>query len=316
MNLKKLFLILTALAAFSSALTAVSDYDYLLGKYKTMKKSLDAEKEEKRRIAEEERLSAEKKAREKTEREAKKVRMMKNAEHLEMLDAYLAVIPGKDYLMMKTEVTQKQWQTIMGQNPSKFKDEDLPVEYVSWIDAVEFCNALSEKQGLEKCYSNGRWAYYDKKKNKDVTEEDYNKDQKKKYSKRQIIKYYDIDCNSNAAGYRLPTVEEWQYAARGGKNYKYSGSDNLDEVGWYKDYSEEKTHPVAQKKPNGYGLYDMSGNVWEWCWDSYSYSVRYYCGGSWHDNADYCEVGSKNGRYADSRYDNLGFRIVRSSSKK
>lgn len=109
MKLKKLFLILTALVAFSSTLTAVSDYDYLLGKYKSLKERVDAEKEEKRRIAEEERLSAEKKAREKTEREAKKVRMMKNAEYLEMLDAYLAVIPGKDYLMMKTELTQKQW---------------------------------------------------------------------------------------------------------------------------------------------------------------------------------------------------------------
>ena len=75
---------------------------------------------------------------------------------------------------MKTEVTQKQWQTVMENNPSKFKGDDLPVEEVSWINAVEFCNALSEKQNLEKCYSNGHWAYYDKKKNKDVTEEDYN----------------------------------------------------------------------------------------------------------------------------------------------
>lgn len=124
MNLKKIFLILTALVAFSSALTAVSDYEYLLGKYRTLKK-----------IAEEELLSAEKKAREKTEREAKKVRMMKNAEYLEMLDAYLAVIPGKDYLMMKTELNQKQWQTVMENNPSNFKGDDLPVEEVSWINA-------------------------------------------------------------------------------------------------------------------------------------------------------------------------------------
>lgn len=124
MNLKKIFLILTALVAFSSALTAVSDYEYLLGKYRTLKK-----------IAEEERLSAEKKAREKTEREAKKVRMMKNAEYLEMLDAYLAVIPGKDYLMMKTELKQKQWQTVMENNPSNFKGDDLPVEELSWINA-------------------------------------------------------------------------------------------------------------------------------------------------------------------------------------
>ena len=287
MKLKKLFLILTAFVAFSSTLTAVSDYEYLLGKYRTMKK-----------IAEEERLSAEKKA-----------RMMKNAEYLEMLDAYLAVIPGKDYLMMKTEVTQKQWQTVMENNPSYFRGDDLPVEKVSWINAVEFCNALSEKQNLEKCYSNGHWAYYDKKKNKDVTEKAYYKDKK-----GQVIKYYAIDCNFNANGYRLPTVGEWQYAARGGENYKYSGSDNLDEMGWYEYNSGGKTHPVAQKKPNGYGLYDMSGNVWEWCWDSSS-KDRYFCGGSWDYNAYSCEVYFNYGDNANSTDDNLGFRIVRSTGK-
>ena len=186
---------------------------------------------------------------------------------------------------------------------------------------LEFCNALSEKQNLEKCYSNGHWAYYDEKKNKDVTEEDYNKDQKKEYSKRQVIEYYAIDCNFNANGYRLPTVEEWKYAASGGENYKYSGSDNLDEVGWYGGNSGGRTHPGAQKKPNGYGLYDMSGNVWEWCWDSDpNYSEdRYYCGGSWDSNyASFCEVGCEDGgwRSADDTDDLLGFRIVRSSSKK
>ena len=215
-----------------------------------------------------------------------------------------------------TEVTQKQWQTVMENNPSNFKGDDLPVEEVSWIKAVEFCNALSGKQGLEKCYSNGHWVYYDEKKNKDVTEEDYNKDQKKKYSKRQVIKYYAIDCNFNADGYRLPTVEEWQYAARGGENYKYSGSDNLDEVGWYDKNSEEKTHPVAQKKPNGYGLYDMSGNVLEWCWDSGSSESRYYCGGSWCNGAVRCGVGFKDWGNAGRTNLSFGFRIVRSTGKK
>lgn len=308
MKLKKLFLILTALVAFSSTLTAVSDYEYLLGKYKTLKERLPAEKEEKRRIAEEEWLAAH--PEEKTRREAEM--------YAQLFDAYLVTIPGKNYLMMKTEVTQKQWQTVMENNPSKFKGDDLPVEKVSWINAVEFCNALSEKQNLEKCYSNGHWAYYDKKKNKDVTEEDYNKDQKKKYSKRQVIKYYAIDCNFNANGYRLPTVDEWQYAAKGGQEFKYSGSGNLDEVGWYGGNSGGKAHPVAQKKPNGYGLYDMSGNVWEWCWDSHGNisNDRYYCGGSWYGDASHCEVGDELWDYADSAGDNLGFRVVRSSSKK
>ncbi|WP_178842242.1 formylglycine-generating enzyme family protein [uncultured Treponema sp.] len=268
MKLKKIFLILTALVAFSSALTAVSDYEYLLGKYKPL---ID--------------------------------------------DAFLVTIPGKNYLMMKTEVTQKQWQTVMENNPSYFKGDYLPVEKVSWIKAVEFCNALSEKQNLEKCYSNGHWAYYNKKKNKDVTEEDYNKDQKKEYSKQQVIKYYAIDCNFNANGYRLPTVEEWQYAAKGGQEFEYSGSDNLDKVGWYKDNSGDKTHPVAQKKPNGYGLYDMSGNVWEWCWDSDGSGGRYFCGGSWYNDADYCEMGNRYWYDADGTGKDVGFRIVRSTGK-
>ena len=294
-------------------ITAKSDYEYLLGKYKPFE-GLKAKRE-----------AAERKMHELEERLAEKERILaeKKAEHIKFINAYLMKIPNQSYSVMRTEVTQKQWQTVMGPNPSRFKGDDLPVEYVSWIDAVEFCNALSEKQGLEKCYSNGRWAYYDKKKKKDVTEEDYNKDQKKKYSKRQIVKYYVIDCNFNADGYRLPTVEEWQYAARGGQDYKYSGSDNLDEVGWYKENSEEKTHPVAQKAPNDYGLYDMSGNVMEWCWDSDDDGVcrylfgsgRYICNGSWEDSAGQCEVGRSYSNGDSLTSSDLGFRIVRTISK-
>lgn len=125
-----------------------------------------------------------------------------------------------------------------------------------------------------------------------------------------------VSQNENANGYRLPTIEEWQYAAAGGQEFKYSGSDNLDELGWYNGNGEEKTHPVAQKKENGYGLYDMSGNVWEWCWDSNSSENRYYCGGCWNLSAAGCEVGHRCDDNAYSTYSNLGFRIVRSSSKK
>ena len=195
-----------------------------------------------------------------------------------------AIISGKKWMMSKTEITQSVYKAIMGKNPSQFTDDSLPVESVSWYDAVEFCNKLSKKAGLETVYSiNGRTVEWDR----------------------------------NASGYRLPTVEEWQYAARGGENYKYSGSDNLDEVGWYYKNSEKKTHPVAQKKPNGYGLYDMSGNVGEWCWDSNTYDskYRYSCGGSCCDAADYCEVGDKNGYYASNTYYDLGFRVVRSTGK-
>ncbi|WP_296690452.1 SUMF1/EgtB/PvdO family nonheme iron enzyme [Treponema sp. UBA6852] len=193
-----------------------------------------------------------------------------------------AVIPGQDFVMSKTEITQAVYKAVMGKNPSRFTGDSLPVENVSWYDAVEFCNRLSKKAGLKPAYSiNGK----------------------------------DVEWNDDADGYSLPTVDEWQYAARGGENYKYSGSDNLDEVGWYDGNSGYKTHPVAQKKPNGYGLYDMSGNVWEWCWDSYRISFRYYCGCGWYSDANNCEVGDRDYYDAYLRYNDLGFRIVRSIGK-
>lgn len=286
MKLKKIFLILTALVAFSSTLTAVSDYEYLLGKYRTMKK-----------IAEEERLSAEKRA-----------ELIKNAEHIKSIGAYFVKIPNQNYSMMMTEITQKQWQIIMGNNPSRFKGDNLPVEEVSWTDAVVFCNKLSEKEGLKPCYS------YDGISN--VEKWKFLKEKLWKWSDKKWKKFNEsFVCDTTANGYRLPTVEEWQYAAKDGQEFKYSGSDNLDEVGWYDKNSEEKTHPVAQKDPNGYGLYDMSGNVWEWCWDSIS-GKRCNCGGSWNCDADFCEVGFKLWDHADYTNFSLGFRIVRSSSKK
>lgn len=198
-----------------------------------------------------------------------------------------ATIPNKEFVMSKTEITQAVYKAVMGKNPSYFKGDSLPVEEVSWYDAVEFCNRLSKKAGLEPAYS---------------------------------INKGNVEWNRNANGYRLPTVEERQYAELGGENYKYSGSDNLDEVGWYTDNSGRKTHPVAQKKPNGYGLYDMSGNVEEWCWDSNGDKFCYLCGGSWYGYAHGCLVGR--GWYAADDTDDTddtdgdpGFRIVRSTGK-
>ena len=191
-------------------------------------------------------------------------------------------IPGKTYSVMKTEVTQKLYETIMGTNPSEFKGNYNPVEKVSWYDAVEFCNALSEYLGYEPVYTRDGSS---------------------------------VTWNENANGFRLPTVEEWQYAAKGGENYKYSGSDNLDSVGWYADNSGDVTHPVAQKKSNHYGLYDMSGNVCEWCWDSYSYSLRYDCGGGWCYYDSGCKVDYRNAIAADYGYDKIGFRLVRPIGK-
>ncbi|WP_443097622.1 formylglycine-generating enzyme family protein [Treponema succinifaciens] len=217
----------------------------------------------------------------------------------------MIAVPGKEFSILATEVTQELYESVMGENPSKFNGEkNLPVEQVSWYDAVYFCNKLSAKCGLTPVYAVagetdvGKWGYAPHKKEK-ITGT--------------------VSQNENASGYRLPTMKEWQYAAKGGQNYNYSGSGNLDEVGWHRENSGSKTHPVAQKDPNGYGLYDMSGNVWEWCWDSSISNSdsdrRYNCGGSWSNFASYCEVGYEHWNRADSPNNFLGFRIVCSTGK-
>ena len=203
-------------------------------------------------------------------------------------------IPATNIQMLNTEVTQKLYQYVMGGKPSYFEGENNPVEEVSWYDAIYFCNKLSEKFGKKPVYAVdgetdvAKWGYTPHNENSirgDVTQD------------------------TSANGFRLPMVDEWEHAARGGQNYKYAGSDNLDEVGWYGDNSGYTTHPVAQKKPNGYGLYDMSDNVWEWVWGSISYG--YNRGGSWCSNADYCEVSNGDGSNVYDRNDYLGFRVVR-----
>ena len=230
----------------------------------------------------------------------------------------MIAVPGQNYSILATEVTQELYESVTDENPSEFNGEkNLPVENVSWVDAVKFCNKLSEKDGLNPCYSY--------KESANAAQWDLDNDEMGNWSENEWKKFNkDFACDFTANGYRLPTVEEWQYAEKGGQDFKYSGSDNLDEVAWYNDNSEEKTHTVAQKAPNGYGLYDMSGNVWEWCGDLDEYlwdctpnnsSGRYDCGGSWYDDADYCEVGYKGWYYACNAYLNLGFRIVRNTGK-
>ena len=231
----------------------------------------------------------------------------------EKFDLDMVKIPGKNFEMLRTEVTQELYEAVMGVNPSWFRcdnkglDEDevknlkrntsnYPVENVSWYDAIYFCNKLSAKKGLQPVYA------VDGETN--VLKWDYNPHNEDEIDGK-------ITQNIFADGYRLPTVEEWQYAAKGGENYMYSGSDDIDKVAWCSANSNWVTHPVAQKKPNGYGLYDMNGNVEERCWDSSGNYRRYDCGGSWSFNDRGCEVDSRRSSGADYRIYDVGFRLVR-----
>ena len=182
-----------------------------------------------------------------------------------------------DYYIGKFEVTQELWQAVMGNNPSYFKGNNLPVEKLSWNDVQEFITKLNQKTG---------------------------------------------------ANFRLPTEAEWEYAARGGnksRGYKYSGSNNIGDVAWYTNNSGSKTHQVGTKAPNELGIYDMSGNVYEWCQDLYgsyssssqnnptglsSGSSRVLRGGSCYNDASCCRVSYRVRLNPDLGNSRQGFRLV------
>ncbi len=194
---------------------------------------------------------------------------------------------NRGYWIGKYEVTQKEYQEFTGTNPSNFKGNNNPVECVSWDDAVKFCERLTERERKAGRLPEG---------------------------------YV----------YRLPTEAEWEYAARGGnksRGYKYSGSNDLDRVGWYDSNSEKKAHGVGMKSPNELGIYDMSGNVWEWCNDWYgksyyssspntapngpsSGSYRVDRGGCWTYYAKYSRIAVRDRSSPDSTDYYLGFRVV------
>jgi formylglycine-generating enzyme required for sulfatase activity len=208
------------------------------------------------------------------------------------------------FSMARYEVTQREYEAVIGNNPSNFTGATLPVEKVSWFDAVNYCNARSQREGLIPEYT--------------------------------IVSEY-VGRNWNANGYRLPTEAEWEYACRAGTTGPFSTGNNIttDQANYNGNYPyanntkgtyRKKTTDVGSFAPNPWGLYDMHGNVWEWCWDwyenykegsqtnptgAYSGSFRVLRGGSWDSYARFLRSAYRYSNTPTSRSNNIGFRVVR-----
>ncbi len=187
------------------------------------------------------------------------------------------------FLLAKYAVTMELYDAITNSPLNNFDKNHKPVVNISWNDAIAFCNVLSKKAGLKEYYSISDGG--------------------------QIVR-----CKLDSNGYRLPSEAEWQYACKAGTTgYTYG---KLHDIAWYNENSNGEIHDVGQKEPNAWGLYDMLGNVWEWCYDLYDETVygsyRIFRGGSWAETARGCGATCRRRSHPTFHIDDLGFRLARS----
>ncbi|EPD53846.1 formylglycine-generating enzyme family protein [Paenisporosarcina sp. FSL H8-0542] len=195
----------------------------------------------------------------------------------------IMVVEVHGFYLDKLPVTESLYNTILNNEFEITLNDRKPVTNVSWLDAIKFCNSFSIQLGLKPAY--------------EILDDTTN-----------------ISCDWSANGFRLPTDAEWQYACKANIN-KYSYG-RLEDIAWYKGNSDNKIHPVGLKQPNLFGLYDMIGNVWEWCWDLYDIETygeyRIFRGGSWAEEERGCGSTSRRRGHPTFTIDDLGFRLARS----
>jgi formylglycine-generating enzyme required for sulfatase activity len=211
----------------------------------------------------------------------------------------IRLVKVKKFYMAKYEVTQKQYEEIMGEHDSSFSGDNFPVDKVTWYEAVDFCNRLSEKEGLQPVYTIFKDII-------DPNSRDY-------YDKYKYL----VEWNKDANGYRLPTSNEWEIACRAGSRtiYNTGNSINQDQAN-FTVFSKEDINrhilPIGSYAPNAWGLYDMHGNVREWCWDTLDNRGRIFRGGAWSSSI----YGIRSGRVAINAASNKigGIRLVRNAN--